>query len=550
MKLLLLTVMKTQNKPNTKVIVEADILLDFVNTREPFKADSKALLELLNRHEIEGYITESIVREVLQEAREFHKENYIYMDDPAKFNEFLEGIELAIKETFQECLSTSIPNCIRDKRINTVITRESDWIERFPELRKREVRILPARRFLNDYSLKKRTKVIYLFSLSALALIILLTFHFWNSLKVKRAEEQVYKTCSTLPENSRTISNYRKLGLSCLAIGEHQEKDREIILRRGLDAFQRVNNSDKNNPQTIFYEGLTQELLEDYEEADRLYKEAFELYRDRNLEKKEIEIVVELGNYLISQRQDEEALVIYKKALDQFPQNTAALLGVGTAYFKLNQNLEEAFRAYDLAIKNLQSRDSEAGEYQQQLKENLAEAYYNTGALLVKKGDYARAIEFFDSGIRYSEVKMKYYLERGKFFALILDEQYREAIHFLNYFADSEKVKQEQELFLFGLGIANFALEKYDKATLSFREAKNYPHAAEYLKKAQDCSNSPQSCQNWTIKNDTSLQKELKEIFPPFIIHYYQTDSLLKIDHHQYYLKHDRNPIFDRLLRE
>ena len=542
--------MKTKNQPKTKVIVEADVLLDFVNTREPFKADSKALLKLLNRHEIEGYITESIVREVLQKAREFHKENYIYMEDPEKFNEFLEGIELAIKETFQECLNTSISNCIQEKRINTVITRNPDWIKRFPELRAQQVRVLPARHFLNDYSFKKRKKVLYLFSLSALALIILLTFYFWNSLKAKHAEERAYKTCSTLPENSREISNYRKLGLSCLAIGEQQEKDREIILRRGLDAFQRVNNSDKNNPQTIFYEGLTQELIEDYGEADRLYKKTFELYENRDLEKKDVEIVVELGHYLVSQGRDEEALVIYQKALAQSPKNTAALLGVGTAYFKLNKNLEEAFNAYDLAIKNLKSRDTEAGEYQQQLKENLAEVYYNTGALLVKQGDYSRAIEFFDLGIRYSEVKMKYYLERGKFFALILDEQYREAMHFLDYFADSEKVKQEQELFLFGLGIANFALEKYDKAALSFREAKNYPHASEYLKKAKDCSNLPQLCKNWTIKKDTSIKKELEQIFPPFLIHYYQIDSLLKIHHHKYHLKHNRNPIFDRLLTE
>ncbi|MDJ0742921.1 MAG: hypothetical protein QNJ32_06110 [Xenococcaceae cyanobacterium MO_167.B27] len=542
--------MKTKNKPNTKVIVEADIILDFVNTREPFKAESKALLELLNRHEIEGYITESIVREVLQKAREFHKENYIYMEDPAKFNEFLEGIELAIKETFQECLKTSIPNCIREKRINTVITRNPDWIERFPELRAQEVRVLPARRFLNDYSLKKLTKILYLFSLSALALIILLTFYFWNSLKAKRAEERAYKTCSNLPENNREISNYWKLGLSCLAIGKHQEKDRELILKRGLDAFQRVNNNDKNNPQTIFYEGLTQELLKDYEEADRLYKKTIALYRDRDLGEKDVEILVEIGNYLVTQGQDEAALIIYQKVLEQFPQNSPALLGVGTAYFKLNKNLEEAFNAYDIALKNLKSRDAEAGEYQQQLKENLAEAYYNIGALLVKKGDYSRAIESFGSGISYSETKMKYYLERGKFFALILDEQYREAIHFLDYFADSEKIKQEQELFLFGLGIANFALEKYHKAALSFREAKNYPHASEYLKKAKDCSHSPQSCKNWKLKNDTSLEQELQEIFPPFIIHYYQTNSLLQIDHHKYHLKHDRNPIFDRIITE
>ena len=145
---------------------------------------------------------------------------------------------------------------------------------------------------------------------------------------------------------------------------------------------------------------------------------------------------------------------------------------------------------------------------------------------------------------------MQYYLEKGKFFALILDEQYRGAIDFLDYFADSEKVKQEQELFLFGLGIVNLALEKYDKAALSFKEAKNYPHAAEYFKKAKDCSNLPQSCQNWTLKNDMRLKKELQELLPPFIIHYYQTDSLLKIEHHKYHLKHSRNPIFDRLLTE
>ena len=311
-----------------------------------------------------------------------------------------------------------------------------------------------------------------------------------------------------------------------------------------------MNNSDNNNPQTIFYEGLTQELLEDYEEADRLYKKTIELYEERDLGAKDLEIVVELGNYLMTQGRDEEALVVYKKALAQFPKNTAALLGLGTAYFKLNKNLEEAFIAYNLAIKNLKSRDTEAGEYQKKLKENLEEVYYNTGTLLVKKGDYSRGIEFFDLGIRYGEVKMKYYIERGKFFALILDEQYREAIHFLDYFADSEQVTREQELFLFGVGIANLALEKYDKAALSFREAKNYPHASEYFKKAQDCSSSPQSCKNWTLKNDPRIKKQLQGIFSPFIIHYYHTDPLLQIDHHKYHLKHTRNPIFDQLLIE
>ena len=542
--------MKIKNKPNAKVIVEADILLDFINTREPFKADSKALLELLNRHEIEGYITESIIREVLQKAKEFHKDNYLDMEDIDKFNEFLAGIESAIKETFQECVNTSIPACIRKKRINTVITRNPDWIEKFPELKEQEVRVLPAQRFLNDYSLKKQTKVIYLFSLSALALILLLTFYFGNSLKVKRAEKQAYKTCSALPENSRAISNYRQLGLSCLGIGEHQIKDREVILRRGLDAFQRVNKNDVNNPQTIFYEGLTQELLEDYEEADRLYKKTFFLYHNRDLGEKDVEILVEIGNYLITQEREEEALIIYQKVLEKYPQNIPALLGLGTVYFKLNKNLNQAFTAYDKAIKNLQIRDTEAGEYQKKLKENLAEAYYNSGALLVKKGNYLRAIKSFDSGISYSELKIKFHLEKGKFFALILDDQYQEAIQFLDYFVDSEKVKQEQELFLFGLGIAKFGLKKYDKAALSFREAENHPHAVEYLKKAQDCSNFPQSCQNWTIKNDLSLTKELQDILPPFIIHYYQTDSLLQIDHHKYHLKHSRNPVFDQLLTE
>ena len=546
--------MKTKTKPNPKVIVEADTLLDFINTREPFKKDSKALLELLNKHEIEGYITESIVKEVVQKAREFHKDNYVYMEDPDKFDEFLEGIESAIKGTFQECVNTNIPNCIKEKKINTVITRRSNWIEKFPELRDKEIRILPARRFLKNYSFKKLSKVISWVSVPAFGLIILLSFYFWNFLKtesvVQQALQSAYQTCSTLPEGHRTISNYQKLGLSCLEIGEHQEKDKDLILRRGLDALQRVNNSDQVNPQTIFYEGLIQELLADYEETDRLYKKTVELYQNRNLGEKDVEILVEIGNYFVAQGKYQQALVIYKQALARFPKNTPALLGLGTAYFKLDKNLEEAFIAYELALKNLTSRDAKAGGYQQKLKENLAETYYNTGALLVKKGDYSKAIQFFDLGIRYSEVKMKYYLERGKFLALILDEQYAEAKHFLDYFADSEKVTQEKDLFLFGLGIANFGLKKYDKAAQSFSKANNYSHASEYLTKSRECSRSSNSCKNWSLKSDLSITKEIQEIFSPFIIHYYHTDPLLQIDHHKYHLKHSRNPVFDQLLAD
>ncbi len=177
--------MKTKTKPNPKVIVEADTLLDFINTREPFKKDSKALLELLNKHEIEGYITESIVKEVVEKARDFHKDNYVYMEDPEKFDEFLEGIESAIKGTFQECVNTTVPNCIKDNKINTVITRRSNWIEKFPELRDKEIRILPARRFLKNYSFKKLSKVISWVSVPAFGLIILLSFYFWNFLKTE-----------------------------------------------------------------------------------------------------------------------------------------------------------------------------------------------------------------------------------------------------------------------------------------------------------------------------------------------------------------------------
>jgi tetratricopeptide (TPR) repeat protein len=396
-----------------------------------------------------------------------------------------------------------------------------------------------------------------------------------------------YKNCSDLPLHktfdmdflfyrSIVTDAHKELGRSCTGSYLNNSKQGTEKLLIAMNAFEKAESLRPDDPQTHFFLGHIREILAgssgkepEYADSDEQYNKATQLYLEKikygghGIGRQDSEVLVELGHFLGTHQRDDDALRLYEQVLKQDQDNTGALLGICVTHFHLNtrSKLEETLRICERAIQNLKDDKSKGGR-RAKLEKNLAEAYYDLGCVQVRLGDYSRATKSFNDGSLREAPEMDKYLDSAKFFSLILDEKYLEAIEFLQSSKllnevkhDSSKEKGEQEethehkgsedvnqegSFNFGLGIANFALGNYDEAIEHFNRATSSELTQHYLSKARECKESG-LCQKWTHRGDPRIIAEIHNRFSAFVVHYYKIDSLLVNPHHNHNEKTSRS---------
>lgn len=396
-----------------------------------------------------------------------------------------------------------------------------------------------------------------------------------------------YKNCSDLPlyktsdvdflfYRSIVTDAHKELGRSCMSSYLNNPKQGTEKLLIAMNAFEKAESLRPDDPQAHFFLGHIREILAgssgkepEYAASDKQYDKAAQLYLDKikygghGIGKQDSEVLVELGHFLGTHQRDDDALRLYEQVLKQDQNNTGALLGICVTHFHLNtkSRLQETLRICERAIQNLKD-DKSKGSRRAKLEKNLAEAYYDLGCVQVRLGEYSSATKSFNDGSLREAPEIDKYLDSAKFFSLILDEKYSEAIEFLQSSKllneakhGSRKEKGEQEethehegskdinqegSFNFGLGIANFALGNYDEAIEHFNRATSSELTQYYLSKARECKESG-SCQKWTHRGDPRIAAEIHNRFSAFVVHYYKMDSLLVNPHHNHNEKTSRS---------
>ncbi len=136
--------------------------------------------------------------------------------------------------------------------------------------------------------------------------------------------------------------------------------------------------SDRDRKQQIF------ELKDLIEEANQT-------------EENKLSLFFELGNILLADRQYEEAIASYDKAVEIQPNLDAAWNNRGFALDELGRN-EEAIASYDKAV---------------EIKPNKDEAWYNRGNALKNLGRYEEAIASYDKAVEIKPNKDAAWNNRG-----------------------------------------------------------------------------------------------------------------------------------------
>ena len=393
-----------------------------------------------------------------------------------------------------------------------------------------------------------------------------------------------YTTCSDLPSyrtfdidlpfyRQLVIGSQKELGRSCVGSYVGNTSQSADKLRTAIFAFEKAGKLNPDDPQVHFFLGHTRELLvsssgkePEYAGADQQYKDAIRLYQEQirpyggsGINKQDFEILVELGHFLTTHQRDDEASEFYKQVLTKDPNNTGALLGICVTHFHLNERVKletEVLPACDKAIQNLENDRSKEGGRRARLEKNLAEAYYDKGCVQVRLGDYSNATDSFNEGSLREIPETDRYLDSAKFFSLLLDTKYSEAIAFFtqsNLLGEhshedeggEEHEHEEKEInqkgsFYFGLGIANFALGNYGEASNNLRNATQTELTKYYLSEAQRCEES-NICQRWTQEEDPKVIAEMHNRFSAFLVHYYKLDSLLINPHHHHNENYSRS---------
>jgi tetratricopeptide (TPR) repeat protein len=169
--------------------------------------------------------------------------------------------------------------------------------------------------------------------------------------------------------------------------------------------------------------GLYYYEIGDYDKSEQHLKHAYDL--DPN----ELQAIVCLANTLVFKGSYNEAISLYKRALEIDNKIVEVYYSLGNAYYLLN-DIDSAISNYILAVKD---------------KDNMkVETFYSLGNVLCLKNKYKEAIMCYKQSIKYDPDNGEIYYNLGNCYFIMGDKKkaiarYQEAIE-KNYNTDEVKV--------------------------------------------------------------------------------------------------------------
>ena len=113
-----------------KILLDTNIVIDFLAKREPFAKDAKIIISLIENKEIEGYLSASTITTIHYLAQKIfnkQKANEIIKDllkifeiTPLEKKEFIEALEMDGKD-FEDSVVIA---CAKESNIDIIITRD------------------------------------------------------------------------------------------------------------------------------------------------------------------------------------------------------------------------------------------------------------------------------------------------------------------------------------------------------------------------------------------------------------------------------------------
>lgn len=254
--------------------------------------------------------------------------------------------------------------------------------------------------------------------------------------------------------------------------------------RRFEEAVKYFKIASINNPQNSIFLcnlatalndlGKTDEAVEAFEKAKQLNPESAEVYynlgnayQKLNAHEKSIECyqrTIEInpnwfeaylncGNSLDALGRPEEALSYYEKILTINPYYAAAHVNKGNVLMKLNRS-EEAVKSYNIA---------------NQLGVNNVESYLISAEAMLRRGEYKKAIELCNNGVRINPYDPRFYFHLG-----------------MNYF-NIRDLNKAVEGFKKALSLKENYADAYNGLGLCFAKALHFKDAQESFANALRC---------------------------------------------------------------
>lgn len=237
------------------------------------------------------------------------------------------------------------------------------------------------------------------------------------------------------PENSIFLCN---LATALNDLGETSE---------AVVYFEKAKQLNPSSAEVYYNLGNTYQKLNAFEKSIECYQRTVEINPNW------FEAYLNCGNSYDALGRSEEALACYDRILTINPYYAAAHVNKGNVLTKLNR-IEEATRAYDSA---------------KQLGINNIDAYLVSAEAMLRKGEYKKAIEFCNNGIRVNPYDPRFYFHLGMNFYNIRDlnsavESFKKAISLKADYADAYN----------GLGLTFAKALHFKEAQENFEKALSY----------------------------------------------------------------------------
>lgn len=134
-------------------------------------------------------------------------------------------------------------------------------------------------------------------------------------------------------------------------------------------------------------------------------------YFDKNVSKKLLDLRLEVGDIYFADGDYEKAIYHYKKAL-VFSDSERLAEKLAKAYIKMGDrylNMRKYERALDYYIKGISLKPSLGVN----IEKNLGEAYVGVGEILFKKGNFNKAVKYFNKAEKFLKDDFRIYYYRG-----------------------------------------------------------------------------------------------------------------------------------------
>lgn len=242
----------------------------------------------------------------------------------------------------------------------------------------------------------------------------------------------------------RQLSSDKKLSISVNYIGE---KGNNYIDKKQFEnariSYQLILDNDAHNVNALNNIAYSYYLEEDYSQAEKWYKKAFEVKPD------DLHIMNDYCMSLLSQDKQNESLLIIEKILRKKPNDLISLYNKGVILNRKENHKE----ALDILNKVLEIQPNHVG------------ALTNKGTSLVEIGDLEQGIKILDEALAINpKVTMAL---NNKAIALSRQKQFKQAEKF---FRESLDIEPNNGSALFNLGVIFYDQKRFDEAITYFNK--------------------------------------------------------------------------------